>query len=257
MKNVLITGVARGLGKSLSEFLIGKGFCVLGTARHLDKVLPSNGLKIYQLDLTNRDSIDQVVNALEKSGEPIDAIIHNAGVAYLDPADVLDEDECRSLFEVNFFGPLRLTKKLLPLLKKQKRTNLIFMSSIVSIDHWPYLGVYAASKAALETVAFEWAVLLKKWNIHVSVIQPNPLPTDMQIMRSKNAPNSPYPELKNRKLEWESVENVCGLVLKILNADTPQFQYQTGPFSEATARQFLQDDIYQKMVEKYQSTYSS
>lgn len=256
MKNVLITGVAHGLGKSLSDFLIEKGFFIFGTTRYPQKLLPSNSLKIFQLDLSDRYSIEQLVDSLEESGESIDAIIHNAGVAYLDPADVLEEDECRYVFDVNFFGPLHLTKRLLPLIKMQHQAKLIFISSIVSIDHWPYLGVYAASKVALEAVAFEWAVLLKKWNIYVSIIQPNPLPTDMQILRSKNAPKSPYPELNNRHLDWESIDDVCVLVYKILMTTSPKFQYQTGPYSEETAHRFLKDNIYQEMIEKYQAIYS-
>jgi NAD(P)-dependent dehydrogenase (short-subunit alcohol dehydrogenase family) len=210
---------------------------------------------MFYLDLTNNTSIDNLVNYFNESGEVIDAVIHNSGVAYLDPADVLEEDEYRYVFDVNFFGPLCLTKKLLPLLKKQSRTNLIFISSIVSIDHWPYLGVYSASKAAMENVAFEWAVLLKKWNIHVSTIQPNPLPTDMKILRSKNAINSPYPELKDRNLIWESIDHVCEIVLEILKDASPRFQYQTGFDSKKTMQKFFKKDAYQKALDKYQKNY--
>lgn len=252
MRKILITGAARGLGKCLSDFLVEKDFYVFGTTRNLQAVSPSRNLTFFYLDLTAKSSIDAMVDSLVKTEGSIDAVIHNSGVAYLDPADILGEDECRHVFDVNFFGPLYLTKKLIPIMKKQARSNLIFISSIVSIDHWPYLGVYAASKAAIEAIAFEWAVLLKKWNIHVSVVQPNPLPTDMQILRSKNAPSSPYPDLNNRRLQWENTANVCELILEILNDESPRFQYQTGPYSKRTADNFLKKNIYQKLLEKYQ-----
>jgi NAD(P)-dependent dehydrogenase (short-subunit alcohol dehydrogenase family) len=255
MRNILITGIARGLGKSLSNYLLERDCFVYGTTRNVESVQPSKNLKLFYLDLTDNNSIDKVANYFIESGEILDAIVHNSGVAYLDPADVLDDKESRHIFDVNFFGPLYLTKKLLPILRKQSKTNLIFISSIVSVDHWPYLGIYAASKAALEAVAFEWAVLLKKWNIYVSVIQPNPLPTDMQILRSKNAKNSPYSELNERSLKWEKIVDVCALIEKILEDKSPEFLYQTGSFSKKAIQCFLKANAYQKAVERYQKTY--
>lgn len=256
MKHILITGAARGLGNSIGNFLAEKNYNVVGTTRNPQNACKSKDLTLQRLDFLDKNSIDTFIESILTSGSSIDALIHNAGVAYLDPADVLSEEESHHIFEVNFFGPLYLTKKLLPLMKKQEKSNLIFISSIVSIDHWPHLGMYAASKAALETIAFEWAVLLTKWNIHVSVVQPNPLPTDMQILRSKNAPTSPYADLTNRSLQWEDITNVCELIFQILNADAPLFQYQTGPHSKKTADHFLKKNIYQKSLEKYQNSFT-
>ncbi len=204
MRNILITGAARGLGRHLGEFLSKKNYSVYGTTRNPKASKNSDLFRLIYLDLKESDSINLLHDHLKKMNVSIDVLIHNSGVAYLDPADVLDEEECRHTFEVNFFGPICLTTKLLPMMKRNSRGNIIFISSIVSIDHWPYLGVYSASKAAIESVAFEWAVLLKRWNIHVSVIRPNPLPTNMQILRSKNAGKSPYPELNKRELIWEN-----------------------------------------------------
>ena len=256
MKTILITGVNRGLGRSLKSFFLKNGFSVIGTTRNVRSVFHHKNLKVFYLDLTSHKSIDDLIDFFLATKTLIDVVIHNAGVAYLAPADILEEQECRNIFDVNFFGPIYLTKKLLTLLKKKSHSNLIFISSIVSVDHWPYLGVYAASKSALETVAFEWAVLLKKWNIYVSIIQPNPLPTNMQILQSKNFKCSPYPRLKNRKLMWEKKSDVCKLILKILNKKTPKFQYQTGQYSTATVQRFLKKNIYQKTLIRYQKQFN-
>jgi NAD(P)-dependent dehydrogenase (short-subunit alcohol dehydrogenase family) len=255
VKKILITGIARGLGKKLCDYFLEKGFFVYGTTRNVISVQPSKNLKLFYLDLTDNSSIDKVVDYFIESEEIPDAVIHNSGVAYLDPADVLEDKECRHIFNVNFFGPLYLTKRLLPILRKQDKTNLIFISSIVSIDHWPHLGIYAASKAAIEAVAFEWAVLLRKWNIYVSVIQPNPLPTDMQILRSKNAKNSPYLDLGERLLKWEKIADVCKLIQKILTDESPEYQYQTGSYSKKTVQSFLKKNVYQRALEKYQKLF--
>ncbi len=256
MKKILITGVVRGLGKSLAEFLSNQGHIVYGTTRYLEKVRDSHNYQILSLDLTKKNSIDNLYKHFLEIGEKIDVIIHNAGIAYLDPADLLDEDESRNIFEVNFFGPIYLTKKFLPEMRMAKNGQLIFISSIVSIDHWPYLGVYSASKAAIEAVAFEWAVLLKRWNIAVSVVRPNPLPTDMQIFRSKNLESSPYPDLPERNLEWESISEVCLTVSKIIKDPIPKFAYQTGLNSEKTVRKFLNSNSYQSAIEDYQQQFN-
>ncbi|MBI3212106.1 MAG: SDR family NAD(P)-dependent oxidoreductase, partial [Simkania negevensis] len=246
-KKVLITGAARGLGKEIKIFLAERDFFIYGTTRKLkDPSILEAHSKMLELDLSSKASIDALVDYLTKNENAIDYMIHNSGIAYLDPIDVLDEEEYRKMFEVNFFGPIYLTKQLIPLMKRAKKSKIIFISSIASVDHWPYLGGYAASKAALEAVAFESAVLFKKWGIDVSVIRPNPLPTDMQILRSKNALQSPHPELKKRKLEWETLEGVCDLIFKILNDPAPKFDYQTGEFSEKRVQQFHKKNCYQK-----------
>lgn len=259
MKNILITGAARGLGKELKDTLIKEGYFIFGTTRTPKATCNSDNCQFFYLDLSAKRSIDQLVDYFIQSNITIDVLIHNAGVAYLDPIDVLSCDEIENIFKINFFGPIYLTKKLLPHLKKNSKTNIIFISSIVSTDHWPYLGTYAASKSALEAAAFEWAVLLRRWNIFISVIQPNPLQTDMQIMRSKNAMHSPYPELTNRTLKWEKIQDACNVVLNIINESSPKFQYQTGPESEKTVNAFLKKDVYEKSLKKYynQFTYST
>lgn len=257
MKNVLITGAVRGLGKHLTKLLLSKGYSVYGTTRNLKEAKEERNLKVFYLDLCDNKSIANLTNYLKKSNKPLDAVVHNAGIAYLDPIEIMDEEEYRHIFEVNFFGPVTLTQQLLPLLKKSQKSSLIFISSIVSIDCWPYLGAYAASKRAIEAVAFEWAILLKSWNINVSVIQPNPLPTDMAIMRSKNACKSHYPELKNRLLEWESIEETVELVYEILETEAPKFQYQTGKYSKQTVSKFLKENAYQSLLKEYQKEFSA
>lgn len=255
MKKILITGAIRGLGKHLTDFLLSKGYFVYGTTRTPHKAEEKKNFKPLYLDFCDKTSVSHLIDYFKKLEGPLDAIIHNAGIAYLDPIEIMEEEEYRHIFEVNFFGPVALTTQLLPYLKKSTKPSLIFISSIVSVDCWPYLGAYAASKRAIESVAFEWAALLKPWNINVSVIQPNPLPTDMAIMRSKNAHKSHYPELKNRFLEWESIEETVKLVYEILEDVSPEFQYQTGKYSKQTASKFFKENAHQNSLEDYQKQF--
>lgn len=255
MKTILITGAVRGLGRHLTNFLLSRGYFVYGTTRNLKEAKEEKNLKLFYLDFCDKTSISHLVDYFKKLGDPLDAVIHNAGIAYLDPIEIMEEEEYRHIFEVNFFGPVTLTTQLLPYLKKSTKSSLIFISSIASVDCWPYLGAYAASKRAIESVAFEWATILKPSNVNVSVIQPNPLPTDMAIMRSKNTYKSHYPELKNRFLEWESIEETVELVYEILEDKAPKFQYQTGKYSRQTVAKFFKENAYQNSLENYQNQF--
>lgn len=255
MKNVLITGAYRGLGRHLAEFLLSKGYYVYGTTRTPGHSPEKENFKLLYLDFCDKKSISDLASYFIEADLSLDAVIHNAGIAYLDPIEIMAEEEYRQIFEVNCFGPIALTKGLIPILKKPKTSSLIYISSVVSMDVWPYLGAYAASKRALEAIAFEWAVLLKHWNINVSIVQPNPLPTGIDIKRSKNAKGSPYPELLNRCLEWESIEETIQIIYSILNAESPKFQYQTGIYSKNTAETFLKSDAYEQSLLKYQEEF--
>jgi short-subunit dehydrogenase len=256
MKNILITGAARGLGKYLSDYFIKKGFSVFATTRDEEKINDSHKLRFFYLDLTKPNSIASLVKFFEIEKIKIDVLINNAGVAYLDPADVLDDNEHRHIFDVNFFGTIDLTKRIIALMRPANEGKLIFISSIVSVDCWPYLGSYAASKAAIESVAFEWAVLLKKWNISVSVVQPNPLPTDMTLNQSKNTDKSPYPKLIQNDLKWENINDVCEIILKIILDSSPKFRYQTGVYSKKAAQNFLKKDAHEKALKRYQKRFT-
>lgn len=249
-KKVLITGVSRGLGKVLAEYLQKEGWFVYGTARDLAKVKDTEFLKHIELDLQKKKSIQDASDHLFSLTDTLDAVIHNSGVAYLTPAEEMKETEIHHTFDVNFFGPMLLTELLLPRFRKAKKGKIIYVSSIASVDPWPSLSVYSASKAAFERVAFEWAVLLKKWNITTSIIRPNPLPTDMQILKSEGDATIFQNAFLN-ELEWEKVEDVCNLINEILNSKSPKFEYTTGPLSKETVDSLLVKNGYQKLIEKY------
>jgi NAD(P)-dependent dehydrogenase (short-subunit alcohol dehydrogenase family) len=250
-KHVLITGVSRGLGKILSIFLSEQGWTVFGTVRKISDFEDSDCIKYIYLDLENNYSIDKAIETIFSKTNKIDAVIHNAGIAYLDPVDVMSDEERRHTFDVNFFGPVYLTEKILPYFKKENDGKLIFISSIASIDPWPSLGVYSASKSALEKVAFEWAVLLKRWNIDVSIIRANPLPTDMQIMKSAHTSRSTYGNAFCNELHWEKIEDVCDIILQILHSSSPDFEFATGAHSKETINSLLKEGAYQNLIECY------
>ena len=228
MKKVLVTGVSRGLGKLTKDFLIEAGWYVYGTRRD-NHTSEANNYIDLPLDLESEASINNLIRYFDD--KPLDAIIHNAGIAYKDPAHVLTSAECSQTFQVNFFGPCQLTTGLIPKLSESPLGRLIFISSIVSVDPWPHLGVYAASKAAMDRVAFEWSVLLD--NIETSVIRPNPIPTDMQIQRGSEA--DPDVDDFKSELKWDTVEGTLNAINDALTTPHPNFEYYPGQNAKEAA----------------------
>jgi NAD(P)-dependent dehydrogenase (short-subunit alcohol dehydrogenase family) len=103
-------------------------------------------------------------------------LVNNAGVAYGGPVELLDIEELRRAFEVNFFGVIAVTQAFLPLLRAG-RGRIVNMSSISGMVASPFLSPYSTSKWALEALSDAMRVELASWNIHVSVIQPGAINT--------------------------------------------------------------------------------
>src|SRR5690606_13130179 len=141
-KVVLITGGSSGIGKSVGEFLISKGFIVYGTSRSPEKYHTSK-FPIVALDVTDNQTITQAVNeVLSKEGH-IDVLINNAGVGITGPIEEIHEAEIKNNFETNFFGPINVFKVVLPSMRAQGSGLIINITYIAGYMGLPYRGIYS------------------------------------------------------------------------------------------------------------------
>lgn len=233
---VFITGASRGLGKALATKL-SENHIVYSGVRNLSDA-PPNTLPIH-LDLTREDSMQEAINHIIQNHHHIDTLIHNAGICYVGPVDSMTPEEAHHQFQVNFFGPLRLTQLALPHMRKRKSGHILFISSDKAIDSGPYIGLYSASKAALEATATDWATSLTPWNITVSIFQPGPINTNIPFHQGTYFTENPYPPLKNFTLQTQSTEEVCNAILKHLSSST--FKSQSSPSVTKTLKTHLTD----------------
>lgn len=241
-KVVLITGASRGLGRNLALQASKENYQVYGGVRKVED-LKENITPIF-LDLTNPASLEEGVNRiLEKEGK-IDCLVHNAGIAYYCPVDGMTQEEVETLFQVNVFGPLRLTQLVLPSMRKENGGRIVFISSVRSIEPIPYMGVYSGSKAAIESIAFDWAASLKKWNISVSVVQPGPIDTGVHLFHGsyfnekRKNPYLPYPE---GSVNWQPVEEIAKSIVEHLEDPTPPFRFQPDQISKTAIPKHVTD----------------
>lgn len=237
----LVTGASRGLGKEIAILLIKYGYRVYAGVRNIDNA-PNEAIPIW-VDLSSEESLRQCVTTIIKENGKIDVLVNNAAIAYFGGVDTMTLNEARELFEINFFGTFLLTQLFLPYMRDQKRGKIIFVSSIRGVESCAYMGMYSASKAALEAIAFDWAVTLSKWNIAVCVVQPGPLDTKIDIKHgthfsSNDNPYAPYGEY-NLTLQCP-IDAAKVIVDNILKPDPP-FRFQTDDSSKKVIQKHLKD----------------
>jgi NAD(P)-dependent dehydrogenase (short-subunit alcohol dehydrogenase family) len=180
MKNWLITGVSRGIGKALAEAALARGDTVVGTVREADPQIARGKGAFHCLKLEIRDpaAVDQAVSrAFELVGR-LDVIVNNAGYGLLSSVEGASDAEMARLFEVNVFGPIRVIRAALPRLRNQRSGHVVNITSIAGRAPNPGSGVYAATKAALEGLSQALAQEVGPLGIKVTAVAPGAFRTD-------------------------------------------------------------------------------
>jgi len=157
MQTVLITGCSSGFGLETARYFLDRGWAVVATMRKLRAdVLPqSDRLRLLALDVTDPASIEQAVAA----AGPIDVLVNNAGIGWLNALEGTPMAAARELFETNTLGLIAMTRAVLPQMRERRAGVIVNVSSTVTLKPLPLLSVYTASKAAVnaftESLAFE------------------------------------------------------------------------------------------------------
>jgi short-subunit dehydrogenase len=182
-KTIFITGASRGFGKIWAEAFLKRGYNVAATARNLeslrdlidtfgDSVLP------LQLDVNNREDAFKAVRKAKDRFGAIDVLINNAGYGLFGTIEETSEQEARDQIETNVFGLLWITQAVLPVMRSQQRGHIIQVSSVLGVATLPVLGLYNASKFAVEGLSETLASEVKNFGIHVTLVEPNGFATD-------------------------------------------------------------------------------
>src|SRR4051812_10373728 len=148
----IVTGVSSGIGNATARALTARGYRVFGTARSAASSLPA-GTERVLLDVRDEASIDAgVAEVLARAGR-IDLLVNNAGGAVVGAVEETSLEQARDLFDVNFFGAMRMTQAVLPAMRAQRSGRIVFISSLLGLLPAPFSGLYSASKHAVEGLA--------------------------------------------------------------------------------------------------------
>lgn len=259
-KVVLITGGSSGIGKSIGEFLLDKGYKVYGTSRQPSNYANSK-ITLVQLDVLNEDSISSAIDFIIQTEGKLDVLINNAGAGITGPIEEIPMEEIKRNFETNFFGPIRVIKSVLPQMRQQNRGLIINITSIAGYMGLPYRGVYSASKGALELITEAFRMEIKEFNIKMTNVAPGDFATNIADGRY-HAPlleDSPYKDLYGHTLKTMDAHVDSGsnpllmaeAVYAILQTENPKIHYKVGAFLQKFSivlKRILPDKVYEKML---------
>ncbi len=257
---VLITGGSSGIGKSVASYLVEKGFIVYGTSRNPDRYtdLP---FPLLALDVANKDTIAAAVQQIQEKHGRLDVLINNAGAGITGPIEEIPEAEIQANFMTNYFGPINVTKAVLPLMRAQGSGLVINVTSIAGYMGLPYRGVYSASKAALEITTEAWRMELKQFGIQMTNVAPGDFATNIAAGRY-HAPvveDSPYRQPYGDTLALMDAHVDAGndplemakAIHRIILQKSPKVHYKVGEFMQKfsiTLKKILPDTVYEKLL---------
>jgi len=179
MAEVLVTGASTGIGMFTALGFADAGDHVIAGVRDPSTAVElqahrrtSDSIDLRPLDVTDPMSIDRFINEAARTGDGIDVLVNNAGVAFAASVEDSDEKRTRAVIDTNFYGPLRLLRAALPHLRARRRGHIVNVSSLNAHTGRPFVGVYAASKAALDALSVSLAGEVAKFGIHVTIVEP-------------------------------------------------------------------------------------
>lgn len=182
-KYVFITGISSGFGFETTKKLLEKNYIVIGSIRggpergaqvyadYKDKI-DSQQLRFVDVELNKKESLDACLEkVISQLPEGLDILINNAGFGLLGPIELQSEQQIREQFETNFFAPVFIIQKMLPLLRKRKG-RILNLSSLVGFTVFPYYGTYAASKHAIDVLSEALYYELEALGVQICAIEP-------------------------------------------------------------------------------------
>jgi NAD(P)-dependent dehydrogenase (short-subunit alcohol dehydrogenase family) len=191
----LVTGAGRGMGVDIAKAALAAGDAVVATGRNPERVNATLGvhddLLVVKLDVTDpADAQAAVTAAVERFGR-IDVLVNNAGNFFAGYFEEISPAQMRQQFETNLFGPMNVTRAILPIMRAQRAGHIITISSTAGLIGIEFCAAYAASKFAVEGWMESLRHDVAPYNIHTTVVEPGFFRTELLVEGSSTI----WPEL--------------------------------------------------------------
>jgi NAD(P)-dependent dehydrogenase (short-subunit alcohol dehydrogenase family) len=191
----LVTGAARGMGVDIATAALAAGHAVVATARNADAVTAALGthdeLLAVQLDITDPASVGAAVEAAVARFGRIDVLVNNAGNFYAGYFEEISAAQMRAQIETNLFGPMNVTRAVLPVMRRQRSGHVVTISSTAGLIGQEFVAAYAASKFGVEGWMESLRFDVEPFGIHTTVVEPGFFRTELLVEGSSTI----WPEL--------------------------------------------------------------
>ncbi len=246
-----ITGASRGFGKEFAKAALERGDKVAATARDtsaVDDLVEAYGDAVLpvELDVTDRANVDAAVSQAHEHFGRLDIVVNNAGFGLAGGVEEVTDEQLEQQLDVNLFGALWVTRRVLPILREQKSGWIVQVSSIGGLAAFPGFGIYHASKWALEGVSETLAQEVADLGIKVMMVEPSGFRTDWAgNSMSRAEPIADYASVlgefhermqeENNGTQPGNPEKAATALIEALDSDDPPFRLLLGNRAFETA----------------------
>jgi NAD(P)-dependent dehydrogenase (short-subunit alcohol dehydrogenase family) len=264
----LITGAGRGMGVDISKAALAAGHQVIATGRNTEKVLKAIGdhenLLVVKLDITDTADAETAVQAgVEKFGQ-IDILVNNAANFNAGYFEELSMEEIEGQLATSLFGPMKVTKAVLPIMRKQRSGHIVTISSTAGLVGYTFCSAYSASKFGIEGWMESLQAEVEQFGITTTIVNPGFFRTELLTEESTKYSEKEiedYNEGRKQQLEfWKGANGQQGgdpaklaqALLKVIDQSNPPKRFLAGVDAVGTAEQVIktltqQTDAYRDL----------
>ena len=233
----LVTGASTGIGREITQLLAQRGARVFGTARNPKSAKPIPGVEIIRLDVTDDASVNEAVQHIVQKAGPVEVLVNNAGYGLTGALEETTLQEARDQFETNFFGVLRVTNAVLARMRQAGYGRIVNISSVVGFIPAPFMGMYTASKHAVEGYTETLDHEVRQFGVRAVLIQPSYTKSNIsQNEKTAQTHLDAYAVHRQRmhELVGKGVEKgdepqlVAEAVVRAVTAKSPRLRYPVG-----------------------------
>ena len=256
----LVTGASSGIGRATAKALQSAGFRVFGTSRRA-AAESSDGVTMLACDLTNDESVTKLVDEVLAEAGRIDLLVNNAGIGLLGGAEESSTAQAQALFDINVFGVLRVTRAVLPAMRRQGNGRIINLSSVQGLIPAPYFALYASTKHAIEGYSESLDHELRTFGIRVVLVEPAYTRTSFEenlvrpdrLLDIYDAARAGMNGVLRKAIEaGDSPEVVAKTILEAATASAPKRRYAAGKMVRQVSllRRFIPEFAFDKSLRK-------
>jgi NAD(P)-dependent dehydrogenase (short-subunit alcohol dehydrogenase family) len=271
-KVAVVTGSSSGIGHEIALILARNGFRTYATMRDLQKNSKLKSIKeaenlpleFVQLDVTDGNSVSVAVQTIYDNTGRIDILVNNAGYGLTGALEDLSIDEIKTQFETNFYGLIRTTQSILPIMRKQESGIIVNISSGAGRFGYPMGSAYVSTKFAVEGLSESLSYEVEPFGIRVILVEPGMIKTNFSnasfLAKKSTDPTSPYaPLMKSMEKSISQLhENasspqlVANITYDAMTSDKPKLRYLAGKDVEqwVAAQKKMSDEEFHNMIKQ-------
>jgi NAD(P)-dependent dehydrogenase (short-subunit alcohol dehydrogenase family) len=256
----IVTGASGGIGEATARALQAAGYRVFGTYRR-PPAAKLAGVEYLTCDVTSDEAVQTAVGQVLATAGRVDLLVNNAGVGLIAGAEESSLEQAKSLFDVNLFGVFRMTKAVLPTMRRQRSGRIVNISSVMGLIPAPFMALYAASKHALEGYSESLDHEIRATGVRVVLVEPaytrtsfegNVYQADQQLDIYQSARANAEGVMRDEMKTADTPELVADAVVKAATEVNPHRRYAAGRMARQVSllRRFVPASAFDKSLRK-------